>query len=237
MKKLVTFTLFLGFLTQVSSYLPAQDKKDKQTTASKAALSALQEFVGPWKGNGETKDGKTETWKETMNWGWKLKGGDVALSVEFDNSKYFTRGELRFLPEKKVYQLKVNDPKMNELVFEGEFKRKQLELKREDPTSKDKQTLTISTNNDGARLIYTYSVQTKGKGLDKKLFTVQHAKEGMSLASSKKNECCVTGGLGTIAVSYGGKTYYVCCSGCRDAFNEDPKGIVEEYEKKKKKEK
>jgi YHS domain-containing protein len=30
-------------------------------------------------------------------------------------------------------------------------------------------------------------------------------------------------------VQYKGKTYYVCCTGCRDAFLDDPEGILEEY--------
>ena len=56
----------------------------------------------------------------------------------------------------------------------------------------------------------------------------------MSLAGGKKNECIITGGLGMIPVSYNGKTYYVCCSGCRDEFNANPKKYVKEYEKSKK---
>ncbi len=50
----------------------------------------------------------------------------------------------------------------------------------------------------------------------------------------------MTGGAGTIRVSYKGKSYYVCCTGCRDAFNDDPEGILADYrarleERKKKK--
>ena len=51
----------------------------------------------------------------------------------------------------------------------------------------------------------------------------------------KKPECVVTGGLGTMQVSYMGQTYYVCCSGCRDEFNDNPKKYVDEYNAKKKK--
>ena len=51
--------------------------------------------------------------------------------------------------------------------------------------------------------------------------------DGESLAgAAKKAECIVTGGAASIAVSFQGKTYYVCCSGCRDAFNEDPAKII-----------
>jgi YHS domain-containing protein len=59
---------------------------------------------------------------------------------------------------------------------------------------------------------------------------------GESLAASgKKNECIVTGGTGTIAVTFMGETFYVCCSGCRDAFNEEPAKYVAAFKEKKKK--
>ena len=40
----------------------------------------------------------------------------------------------------------------------------------------------------------------------------------------------VTGGAASIPVSYKGKTYYVCCTGCKQAFDDDPEGILAEYE-------
>ena len=52
--------------------------------------------------------------------------------------------------------------------------------------------------------------------------------------TEKKVECIVTGGLGKIPVSYMGQTYYVCCTGCRDAFNENPAKIRDEWKAKKK---
>ena len=232
MKRIAMFALLVAGLAFTSPAVVAQEKKDKE--AVKVALQALQEYIGSWTGNGETKEGKSATWKETMNWGWNFKG-DLGLMVEFDKSKYFSKGLLKYLPEKKLYQLTMTDAAKEDQVYEGKIERKSLVLKREDSATKDIQSLTINTNNDGARMIYTFAVQPKGKGIEKKLYTVQATKEGMSLASAKKNECCVTGGLGTIQVSYAGKTYYVCCSGCKAAFDEDAKNIVAEYEKKKKK--
>jgi YHS domain-containing protein len=38
--------------------------------------------------------------------------------------------------------------------------------------------------------------------------------------------CIVTEGKGTSKVTYKGKTYWVCCSGCRDAFLDDPEGVL-----------
>lgn len=42
-------------------------------------------------------------------------------------------------------------------------------------------------------------------------------------------ECIVTGGLGTIAVEYKGQTYYVCCTGCRDYFLDQPEEVLAQY--------
>jgi hypothetical protein len=211
----------------------AETEKDKQ--AAKTALQNLQEYIGAWNGNGESKSGKSEFWKESMNWGWKFgKDGSSWLQVEFKDDKTFDKGEMKFLPDQKKYQLTLTAKDKKEQVFSGEIKQKRLVFTRVDDKSSDKFTLSMFTTNDGALFKMEYAVQSGGKGLDKKLFEVNHKKEGASLSGGKKNECVVSGGVGTIAVSYGGKTYYVCCSGCRDAFNENPKKFVEEFEKKSK---
>ncbi len=51
--------------------------------------------------------------------------------------------------------------------------------------------------------------------------------------ASVGRECVVTGGAGTIAVTHNGQTYYVCCTGCRDYFNDDPEAVLAEYRAKK----
>jgi len=201
--------------------------------ASKEALKALNEFVGQWKGSGENRAAKAD-WKESADWAWDLKGDEPALRVKFDGAKQFSEGRLTYLPDKKKYQLVAKDLDKKDQTFVGEIRAKKLILTRDDPDTKDKYTIEMSTNNDGARLVYTVAVQKKGVGIARRLAEVQLTKEGASLAGAKKNECIITGGLGTIAVSYNGKTYYVCCSGCRDEFNANPKKYVEEYEKSKK---
>jgi hypothetical protein len=88
----------------------------------------------------------------------------------------------------------------------------------------------------GVRFVYTFSRKSKGSTIFTKLYDVNFSKEGESLAGGgKEKECVVTGGLGTIAVTYMGKTYHVCCTGCRDAFLENPEKIIKDYEARKKK--
>jgi ribosomal protein L24E len=87
---------------------------------------------------------------------------------------------------------------------------------------------------DGVRFIYRVAHKDADSTIWKKDYLVACTKEGESLGKrEKKNECVVTGGLGTMAVSYKGETYYVCCSGCADAFKEDPEKYIAEYKARK----
>lgn len=215
--------------------LGAADKKDIET--SKKALAELGEFVGEWKSNGEMSEGKKSLWKETTAWGWKFgKDGEAWLAIESKDSKLFTNGALKYVPAKKVYQLTATDKAGTELVYEGKLVKGKLELTRADKATGDVHKLTVHTLADGARMIVQQQVQAKGKGLFSDQFKTAGTKEGESFAGGgKKNECVVTGGLGTMQVSYNGKTYFVCCSGCREEFNLNPKKYVDEFEKNKKK--
>src|SRR5262249_30293103 len=138
------------------------------------------------------------------------------------------------LPDKKKYELTAKDMDKYDQVFTGEIKAKKLVLTREDKDTKDKYTIEMSTNNDGARFVYNVAVQKKGVGIARRLVEVGMTKEGASLAGGKKDEGIITGRLATIAGAYNGKTYYDCCAGCRDESNGNPKKSVEEYEKRKK---
>lgn len=227
MKVRVASICLLGLFAATAS--PA-DKSEQ----AKEALKALNDFVGQWKGSGETKSGKSELWKETAEWAWDLKGAEPSLKFKVEGGKQFSEGTLTYLPDKKKYQLTAKTADKKEQVYAGEIKAKRLVLTYDDADTKDRYTVEMSTNNDGARFVYNVAVQKKGVGLSRKLVEVGLSKEGAALAGGKKNECIITGGLGTIAVSYGGKTYYVCCTGCRDEFMANPKKYVEEYEKSKK---
>jgi hypothetical protein len=225
-----TVAACLAILGLYAANAAAADTAD----AAKDALKAFNEYVGQWKGTGETKSGKTEIWKESAEWAWDLKGPDPALKIKVTGGKQLAGGTLKYLPDKKKYQFTAVGADKKEQVYVGEIKARKLVLTHEDPATKDKSTIEMSTNNDGARFVYNVAVQRRGVGIARRVAEVGLSKEGVSLAGGKKAECIVTGGLGTMTVSFNGKTYYVCCSGCRDEFNANPKKYVEEYEKSKK---
>jgi hypothetical protein len=212
---------------------------DQNAEAAKKALQVedIAGFVGVWKGDGDAKvNGKKEIWKETFDWGWKFgKDGDAWLALNIDNGKFVKKAALRYDPAKKVYVLTATDKDGNDRDYAGKLTKKGLVLEGKDKAG-DVRRLTMYTLADGARMSVKAEVQEGGKGPFSDLYKITATKEGESFAGGgkKKNECIVTGGLGTIPVSFSGKTYYVCCSGCRDEFNAEPKKYIDEFEKKKK---
>lgn len=228
---------FHGFVILVSvfAFLPAAGAggKDKDP---KEALQALQDFIGGWKGAGTNQKNKSEIWTESIDWSWRFKKEDAWLSVRFTGSKLFKTGEIRWLADKEKYQFTLVDKKDNKLVYIGALKKDALTLERLNPETNDTEILKIKTAAQGIRAVYDFSVRPEGRKLDFKTYQLAYTKEGEAFgADSKKGpECVVTGGLGTMAVSYMGQTYYVCCSGCRDAFNENPAKIIAQYQARKK---
>ena len=209
---------------------------DKAET--KEALQALQDFIGEWQANGSPDkpriDPRDPTWKETLSWAWRFKGDDAWLTLNVKGGKVLASAELRYLPSKKKYQLTTTAPDGAKRVFEGELKNDLLRFEGTDPETKEVQQITMNTAAEGVRFIYRVGHKPAGSTLLRKDFLVAATKEGERLAAKeKRTECVVSGGLGTIAVSYKGETYFVCCSGCRDAFKEDPEKYIAEFKAKK----
>jgi hypothetical protein len=203
------------------------------------ALKALNDYVGDWNGTGDVagaRPGSKTLWSESVSWAWRFKGDDVWLVMKVKNGKLFKGGEMRYLPAAKKYELTLTDLKDNKLAYRGEIKDEVFVLERVDAATKDTHKLTMNLAGDGVRLIYRLSKKPAGRTLFRDEYLVACNKVGESLgAKERKNLCIVTGGLGTSTVTYKGQTYYVCCSGCRDAFNENPEKFIKEYEAKRNK--
>jgi hypothetical protein len=83
---------------------------------------------------------------------------------------------------------------------------------------------------------YRYFVKAAEKPTFKMVYDVGVKMEGVDFTNvDHSKDCVVSGGLGKIPVTYMGKTYYVCCSGCKDAFNDNPAKYVQEFEERLKK--
>ena len=96
---------------------------------------------------------------------------------------------------------------------------------------------TVAVYFDLDRITYRLETRPESGTAFTRKYLVGLTKEGETFADSGRSEreCIVSGGTGTIPVTYEGKTYYVCCSGCRDEFKANPAKYVKEWEAKRKK--
>jgi hypothetical protein len=204
--------------------------------SAKEALLVFNDLIGSWRGTGTPVSGREDQrkgfWIETLTWQWQFKAQDAWLKVAFDKSRHFTDGELRYLPERDAFALTLHTSAKETVTFTGPFKDKVLTLERQANDQTYRLVFTMLHDN---RFLYRCEVRPAGKTLFTKLYGVGATKEGVPFAGeSSKPKCIVSGGLGTTPVVYMGKTYYVCCSGCRDEFRENPEKYIKEYEAKKK---
>jgi hypothetical protein len=237
------YAIVLAACLNVGTLLP--DPSKDSTPKSSSAKEALQPFnvlVGSWKGTGAPEGTKEErsagTWNETISWGWQFKENDCWLTATFEKGKYFSKGELRYTPEKDQprFTFTMTAPDKTTSTYIGTLKDKVLTLDRTDGPSGETQRLVISMLHFNR---YLYRMETRPAGTMvafTKQYQVGATKEGVPFAEVPKGpECIVSGGLGTIKVSYKGKDYWVCCTGCRDAFKEEPEKYIKEAEAKAKK--
>jgi hypothetical protein len=210
--------------------------------SAREALQPFNDLIGSWRGTGQP-EGSREAkqkgfWTETIQWEWQFKGDDAWLKVAFDKGKHFTKGELRPLPEPGRYQLQVETPDQQKLTFVGTLQDRKLTLDRIEEATQTKQRIVVSLIHED-RFLYRFETQPQGKPLFVRQYQVGATKEGSDFAGvgDSRPECVVSGGLGTMRVSYKGETYYVCCTGCRDAFNDTPEKYIQEYAARKAQEK
>lgn len=223
--------------------LAAVAATDPDPQTPKDALQPFNRFVGSWKATG-TPDGTREEraagfWQETIAWEWQFKKDDVALVATVEKGKHFTRLEVRYRPDRKQYELTATAPDRSTRTYAGTLaagkgKEQVLTLDRTgDPAEAERLVFTLLHQN---RYLYRFETKPAGTAAFARKYQVGATKEGEPFADAATGpECVVTGGFGKIRVTYKGQTYYVCCTGCRDAFQEDPEKYVKEYEAKKKK--
>jgi len=216
---------------------PAESGLDAQ----KGQLAKLQGLVGSWKGvaspiRGSTKD----SWVEKADWAWKFEGKSASLAVQIGDGKYFSTGELK--PGKKageyVLAAKTADAK-GTITYEGELdKDEKLTLVAKDAPEGMPKRISFRFVAEGARLIVLLEGPSSiGDGYAR-LAEVGYTRKGSNFGKGSTGpECVVTGGFGSIEVSYKGQKYYVCCTGCRDYFNDNPEEVLAEYKARKEAEK
>src|SRR5262245_60700538 len=201
------------------------------------ALKPFQGLVAPWKGTGVPEGTREEKqngfWTELVTWTWQFTDG-ACLVAKFDGGRYFIRGELRPVTKER-FRFTVDTKGQESLTFEGDFKDGRLNLERVDDKTKETQRIVFRFLHAN-RIVYYYETKADRKTMFVRKYQVglTNQNEPFANAASTDPECVVSGGKGTIPVSYKGKTFYVCCTGCRDEFKDKPEKYIAEFEAKQK---
>lgn len=224
--------------------LVANDSDKKLTPDAKAEVqAALEEFnglIGGWRGAAQPVRGSNKgAWTEKAEWVWEIKKDAVAIIYQIKDGKALTEARLTYDPKQKLFHFAANLADKTSREYTGKLDGNKLILDSAADQEGLVHRVTITQLNEKRTLVLFEKRPAAGDRFSR-VVEVGYTREGTSLAveGAGEPECIVSGGKGTMQVSYKGKTYYVCCTGCRDAFNDDPEGIIAEAaaraEKKKK---
>jgi YHS domain-containing protein len=205
---------------------------------AQAALKPYGPLVGSWRGTGQPRRGQASgSWQESASWAWKLSDDSAALEIGIEKGKYLRSALLRPGHGPGSYLLDATLADGSKRAFSGRVvPDKPLALAADGPGEGVRRvTLTIPNEN---RFLLLLESQPSANTFAR-LGEVGYTRNGVAFAAGESGPVCiVTEGRGTMQVSYKGKSYYVCCSGCRDLFNKDPAAIIAEAaERQKEKEK
>lgn len=199
------------------------------------ALSRLQVLVGTWRGVGQPRRGSSrDSWIETAQWQWSFDDGTPALEFQSDKSRFYRHGRIIALDQDRTFQFNATRAGGDQVDrFHGVLDEDdQLTLTAMNDGTRSVARITIRTVADGDRLLMLLERRTKPPGRYSRIAEIGYTRKGSGFGQgSTQRECIVTGGLGSIAVTHKGHTYYVCCGGCRDLFEDDPEGVLADYRK------
>jgi YHS domain-containing protein len=217
-----------------SGLLLAEPARDAKREATKEALEELNGLIGEWRGVGQVKRGSNVgSWTENSDWVWDLKQGQAAIEWEVKSGKHLASAEITYDAGKKQYVLTATLPDKSKRTYLGELKENKLTFESgpDDAGLLHQVAITLLSEK---RTLVLFQVKKVEQEQFSRVAEIGYTREGTKLAieGAGEPECVVTGGKGTSTIVYKGKTYYFCCSGCRDAFNDDPEGVIADYEKK-----
>lgn len=216
---------------------------EKQIQAIITHLQPLQILLGQWRG---TTRREYENFKAVDNheWVWDLRtdAKNPALTINSDKSPYLKQGRLSWNVDEQKFSLTATDTAGTKREFVGDFtdpvheivgsddklhKVFRLEfnqVEKSGQASGEMWQLSFEQQENNRYLLEV--AKRRGSAAFARFDTVSTQREGTSFALSDtdyaEKTCIISEGLGTTEVVFKGRSYWVCCSGCKAAFDEDP---------------
>jgi YHS domain-containing protein len=239
--------VIVGFIAVFSfAWCAGDDEKTKlgkpeSDLGSQASREAIQEalavfnpLIGGWRGVGQPVRGSNKgSWTERAEWVWELKKERVGIRYVVKNGKQLSGALLTWDPRQKEFELVATLPDQSERVYRGTHSGNKLTLQSAPGESGDVHQIVVTQLSE-IRTLVLFQARSKGQQQFARVAEVGYTREGTTLAEEGVvgPECIVTGGKGTMKTVYKGKTYWFCCTGCREAFNDDPDTIIAQAEEK-----
>ena len=234
--------LFLVLGTFVGVAFAAATPEEKAGPAADPALQPLQDFVGKWKGVGQVRRGSTQgAWIEESDWRWDFKDGQASIVFVAPESKHLVEGKITAAPasgDSNAAKIKLVAKTAGGTTVEYAGVRDasddSLTFTRDDAPEGAPQRVVLRFAAEKKRLVAVLERRIGGGDAYARLAEVGYTRSGSNFGKDGGSGpvCIVTGGSAEIAVAYNGKTYYVCRTGCKDLFNEEPAKFVAAYEAK-----
>lgn len=214
---------------------------EKQIQAVIARLQPLQILLGQWRG---TTRREYENFKavDIHEWVWDLRSNPAqpALTIQSDKSPYIKTGRVTWDTEQNRFAMSVSDPAGTTRQFTGDFTEPvheivgsddklhrvfRLEFNQTDSGDSGELWQLSFAQQENNRYLLEVG-KRRGKADFARFDTVSTQREGTSFAVSDtgyaEKTCIISEGLGTMEVTWKGRSYWVCCTGCKAAFEEDP---------------
>lgn len=213
-------------------------------------MKPVQIMLGSWTGTTQKEVGDFKA-LTTPEWVWDFKTNreQPAMVMTSSKSPYLKNARLSYLTDDEKFIMSATDDEGIVREFEGTFSKPVEEFQGDDQKMHVKYQLQLQqTNGTSPRNTWqvTFNQQENHRYLVElarksgsnflRFDTIATQRAGTSFAKSDlgygDRECIISGGLGTSQVSHNGKNYWVCCSGCKAAFDEDPESWIAEYQAK-----
>jgi hypothetical protein len=222
------------------------EAQEQQIQTVIAKLQPMQIMLGQWRG---TTRREYEGFKavDAHEWIWDLQTNpsQPALVMTSDKSPYLRSARLTWDSSRQQYSLTATDGQGVSRQYFGDFTEPVSEVVGSDDKLHRVYRLELSQDEaaavNGAPPTEFWQVafaqqennryllevgQRRPKTEFRRYDTVSTQREGTSFALSDtdyaEKTCIISEGLGTTEIVYKGRSYWVCCSGCKAAFEEDP---------------
>jgi hypothetical protein len=214
-----------------------------------AALKPVQIVLGKWQGLI-----RNASRSEVHDWVWDLKTDPVfpALVLSVPDGEFFINARLTYDPRIEKFLMTTVDEEDVKRTFTGEYIAEPKDVPSDDGKTVERTfQLELTENSDsgrGTRFQYIFKQQhnnrylvdvnrARGKAKFRQFDVIGSQRDGVSFAKADDDygdkTCIISGGLGTSTVTYKGRTFYVCCSGCKAAFDDEPERWIARMEEQK----